>query len=177
MSRQHRCQIHRTGAFRAVESPHRFRVVGVHVHRLRAIAPTRCHRDGAAHSLPFKLLRTGGTLSHPANRRVGNDTLHRRAVAILHVGTDEISHRLRQQHCFLFQTFSHTTLSSVDGGAHANFRILCHRSQYFLLQSYGLFPQYRRTEFTKDRTKLTIEDDCECHELFYDGFVIFLTTN
>ena len=81
-------QIDGSWTFCAVESPHGLGVVRIHVHRLRTVAPARSHRDGRTHAFSLELLSTGGTLSHTANRRVADDTLHRRTVAIAQVVGD-----------------------------------------------------------------------------------------
>ena len=77
MCGEHSSQIDGTRALRSVESPHSLRVVRVHVHRLRAVAPAGGHGDGTAHALALELLGTGRTLCHTADGTIGNDALHR----------------------------------------------------------------------------------------------------
>ena len=77
MCSEHCSQIDGTRALRSVESPHSLRVVRVHIHRLRAVAPAGGHSDGTSHALALELLGTGRTLSHTADGAVGNDALHR----------------------------------------------------------------------------------------------------
>ena len=123
MCGEHGSQIDSTRALRTVKSPHSLRVVRVHVHRLRAVAPAGGHSDGTSHTLALELLGTGRTLCHTADGAVGNDALHRRAVAILEMGLNEILHCIGQSHGFHFQTLSHTALTTVDGRTYANLRI------------------------------------------------------
>ena len=128
MGGQHGCQINGTGALRTIESPYSLGVVGIHVHRLRTIAPARGHGDGAAHTLALELICTGGRLGHPADGGVGNDTFHSTAVAIVQVAADQVGHSMGQVHGLLFQTLADTALTTIDDGADANFWIFAHSS-------------------------------------------------
>ena len=76
MSSQHGSQIDGTRALRSVEAPDGLRIGGVHVHRLRAVAPARRNGDGTSHTLALELLGTGGTLTHASNRGVADNALY-----------------------------------------------------------------------------------------------------
>ena len=123
---EHGSQIDGSRALRSVEAPHRLRIVRIHIHRFRAVAPARRHRNRRTDTLALELLSAGGTLGHAANRRVGNHTLHRTSVAVAHIAFNQVFHCLGQGHGLLFQTLAHATLTAVNGGANANFRVLVH---------------------------------------------------
>jgi hypothetical protein len=50
-----------------------------------------------------------------------------------HVLADQFCHGLSQRHSLFLQTFSHSTLTSVDGGTNSDFRIFSHDIQVILL--------------------------------------------
>ena len=134
---EHGSQIDRTRALRAVETPHGLRIVRIHVHRLRAVAPARSHGNRGSHALALELLGAGGTLGHTTNRRVGNHTLHRTSVTVLHVAFNQVFHCRGQGHGLLFQTLAHATLTAVDGGANANFRVIFHLSLFLGFRKFS----------------------------------------
>jgi hypothetical protein len=86
MGGEHGGQVNGARALGAVESPYGLGVIGVHVHRLRAVAPARRDGDGGAYALALELLGTGGRLGHAADGAVGNDTLDGASVAVAQVG-------------------------------------------------------------------------------------------
>ena len=88
MGGQHGSQIDGSRTLRTIETPHGFRIVGIHVHRLRAVAPTRGHGNRRSHALALELLGTGGTLTYPADGRVRDDTLNLRSIAISQILLD-----------------------------------------------------------------------------------------
>ena len=131
MGGEHGGQIDGSRALRAVESPYGLRIVGVHVHRLGAVAPAGGDGDRRAHALALELLGAGGTLSHAAYGGVGNDALHGRAVAVAQVALNQFFHGLGQTHGLLFKALTDTALATIDGGANANFWISLHISLFF----------------------------------------------
>ena len=127
-------QINRTRAFCAVEAPHGFRVVRVHVHRLGAIAPTGGDGDGGADAFALELLGAGSALRHTTDSAVGDDALHGRAVAIAESGGYQLGNGLSQCHRLLFKAFADATLATVDGGTNPDFGVSIHKFIRFLFR-------------------------------------------
>ena len=125
MGGEYGSQIYGSRTLRTVKTPHRFRIVRIHIHCFRTVAPARGHGDGRTHTFTLELLGTGGTLTHPAYRRIRNDTLHLRAVTVPQVRLDQVLYSLGQIHRFLFQAFTDTALTTVDRRPDTNFRIVC----------------------------------------------------
>ena len=88
MTGQHGSQINGTRTLCSIKSPHGFRVVRIHIHRLSAIAPARCDGNGRAYAFAFELLGTSSTFSHTTDGSVGYHALYRATVAILQVIAD-----------------------------------------------------------------------------------------
>ena len=136
VSCQHCGQIDSTRALRAIEAPDSLRIVGIHVHRLRTIAPARGDSDGRAHTLALELFGTGSSLTHTPDSSVRDDTLHWAAIAILQVRLNQLLHGLGQTHRLLFQALTDTSLSSINGRTNTNLRII-------LLHHYFCFSIYK----------------------------------
>ena len=69
-------QVYCTRTLCAIESPHSLRIMRIHIHGLRTIAPTRSYRDGSSYSLTLEFLGTGSTLCHSTNSGVTDNTLN-----------------------------------------------------------------------------------------------------
>ncbi len=82
---QYRCKVYRTWPLGTIESPHRFRVMWMHVHSLGTVTPTGGDSDCGAYASAFKLLCTCGTLTHTSDGSIRYHTLYRCAIAILQV--------------------------------------------------------------------------------------------
>jgi len=70
MSCQYRRKIYRSWPIRAVESPHSLDCQRIHVHGLRAIAPTRADCKGNGHSFSGKFLSTSGCFGNASDRSI-----------------------------------------------------------------------------------------------------------
>ena len=121
---QYGSQIDGTRALRSVEAPYGLRIVGVHVHGLRAVAPARGDGDGRADALALELLGAGGALGNAANGRIGNHALNDASVAIAQVALNQVLYCLCQVHGLLFKTLADATLTTINRGANTNFRIV-----------------------------------------------------
>lgn len=100
--------------------------MGVHVHRLGAVAPARRNGDGGAHALALELLGTGGALANASNGGIGYDTLDGRSVAVAQVLADQFGYRFGEVHRLCLKTLAHAALTTVDGGANSNLWIIAH---------------------------------------------------
>ena len=126
VTRQHCCEIYRTGAFCAVETPNCLGPMGVHVHSFRTVAPARSYRNSSAYAFAFKLSLTRSSFCYAANRSVSNNTFNGSAVGMLYVGRNKFGNGLCQIHCLFFKALTNATLASVNSGTNPNFRILAH---------------------------------------------------
>ena len=131
-------EIDGTRALRTIEAPDSLRVVGVHIHRLRAVTPAAGNGNGRAHSLALELFGTGSTLAHTTDGGVGDDTLYGTSVAVAQIALYQILNGLGQIHGLLFKTLADTTLTTVNGRADTNLRIVCLHclSMFYLLDFY-----------------------------------------
>ena len=124
---QHGSQIDGTRPLSSVEAPHGFRVVRIHVHCLRTVAPAGGHGDGGTDTLALEFLGAGCTFGHAADGGVGDDTLYGRPVAIAQVALNQVLHCLCQVHGLLFETLTDAALTTVDRRTNANLWInFCH---------------------------------------------------
>ena len=131
---QHGGQIHRAGALGAVEAPHALDGHGVHVHSLRAVAPAGGDGEGDVHVLLLELGGAGGCLGHPSDGGVGNDHLHRLAVAVENVLLKQLLGGLGHGHGLVLQGFTDLQRAAAavddgtdaDDGILADVPVLCH---------------------------------------------------
>ena len=86
MSGEHCGEVYRTGAFCAVEAPHGFGPMRVHIHGLGAITPAGGHGDGGTDTFTLEFLGAGSGFGHTSDGAVGNHTLHGGAVGVTEVG-------------------------------------------------------------------------------------------
>ena len=126
MTSQHCSQVNCTRALCAVETPNSLRPVRVHVHRFRTIAPARSHCDCSTYAFAFELFSTCCSFCYATDSAVGDNALHRCTICVAHILADQFCHGFSQRHGLFFQTFSHSTLTSVDGGTNSDFRIFSH---------------------------------------------------
>ena len=126
MSCKYASKVHRTGTFRAVETPHRLDCHGVHVHGFRTVAPTRCDGKRDVHVVFAEFVRTCRRLGNTADCRVGNDYFDGFAVTVTHVVADKFRRRMRHIHCLVFQAFAHLDLAatSVDCGTNTYYGVV-----------------------------------------------------
>ncbi len=103
VGRQHRRQIDRTRALRAVETPDRLDRAAVHIHRLRAVAPARGHGQGDRHALFLKFRLAGRRLAHAPDRRIRNHDFHRFAVAVPQILLEQFRGRPGHVHRLVLQ--------------------------------------------------------------------------
>ena len=139
MTGQYGSQINGTRTLRSVEAPHSFRIIRIHVHRLGTIAPAGSDGNGRAYAFAFEFFSTSGTFGHTTDGTVGNHTLYGAAVAIFQVTADQLGHSFCQAHGLFFQTLANTALTTVDGRADTNFRILFHKLFYLILTISSIF--------------------------------------
>ena len=133
---QHGGQIHRAGALGAVEAPHALDGHGVHVHGLGAVAPAGGDGEGDIHIFLLELGGAGGGLGHPADGGVGNDHLHRLAVAVENVLLKQLLGGLGHGHGLVLQGLPDLqgAAAAVDGGTDADdgiladVPVLCHNN-------------------------------------------------
>ena len=130
---QHRRQIHRAGALRAVEAPHGFDGSGVHVEGLHSVTPAGGHGQGCHHVLGGEELLTPGGLRAAADGAGADHRLHGGAVGIAQ-GFHQRLGRLSQAHGLLLQALADAAPAAVDGGPDADLRIQHGHSscEYFL---------------------------------------------
>ena len=57
----------------------------MHVHRLRTVAPARCHGDCSPYPAPLEFLGALRSFGNTADSTIGYDTLNGRTVAVLHI--------------------------------------------------------------------------------------------
>ena len=126
MPRQNGSEIHRTRAFRTIETPNSLRPMRVHVHCFRAVAPARCNANRCAHAFALKLSLTSSSFSNATDCSVGNNAFYRCTIGMANISRNQFCHRLCQRHCFFLQTFAHATLTTVNRGANTNFRVFAH---------------------------------------------------
>ena len=119
---QHRRQIHRARALRAVEAPDSLGSEGVHVHGLGAVAPAGGHADGHAHVLPRELLRAVRRLFEAADGGIGDDALYGQSAAVAQIRLEEVLGGPGQAHGLIFQALANALAPSVDDGADADLR-------------------------------------------------------
>ena len=122
VGRQHRRQIHRAGALRAVEAPHRLDGAGVHVEGLHAVAPAGGDGEGGHHILRGEELLAAGSLRAAADGAGADHRLHGGAVGIAQ-GFNQRLGCLSQAHGLGLQAFADTAPPAVDDGADADLRI------------------------------------------------------
>ena len=94
VTRQHGCEIHRTGALCAVETPNSLGPMGMHVHRFRTVAPARSYRDCSTYAFALKLSLTRCSFCHTANRSISNDAFNGSAVGMLYVCRNQLGNSL-----------------------------------------------------------------------------------
>ena len=79
----------------------------------------------AAERMYRELFGTGSTLAHTTDGGVGDDTLYGTSVAVAQIALYQILNGLGQIHGLLFKTLADTTLTTVNGRADTNLRIVC----------------------------------------------------
>ena len=117
---QGRGQVHRARPLRAVEAPDRLRAQGVHVQRLRAVAPAGRHRHGEPHVFPRKLRLALRSLRNAADGRIRDHALHRQTARVLELGFDQRGHGLGHAHGLGLQPLADALAPAVDRRADAH---------------------------------------------------------
>ncbi len=126
MACKHGCEVDCARTFRAVEAPHGFRPMGMHIHCFRAVTPAGCYRDCGSHPFAFELPGTGGSFGNASYSAVGNHTFNRCAVGISQVRANQFGNGLGQVHGLILKTFTHAPLASVNGRSDTYFGIIIH---------------------------------------------------
>ena len=80
MGGKHRSEVYGAGALGSVKAPDRLDRLGVHIHRLGAVAPAGRDGQGDGNALFSELLLAGRALTDPSDRRIGDHDLDRLAV-------------------------------------------------------------------------------------------------
>ena len=126
VSGQNSCQIDSTGTLGSVEAPHGLGPVRVHVHCFGSVAPARCNRDCGADTFTLEFFGACSRFGNATDCAVGNDTLHRCAVGISEIIGYKFCYCFGKIHGFLFQTLAYASLTPVNSGTDADFRISFH---------------------------------------------------
>ena len=125
-------QIYRAGALGGVQTPDGLDRAAVEIHRFAAIAPAGRYTQGDVYALAAELVGAGGAFRHAANRRIGDDYLHRFAVGVAQVFFIELLGGERHAHRLIFQAFANLQRSpaAVDNRTNADDRILTDQSAF-----------------------------------------------
>ena len=125
MGRKDGCQVDGTGPLCRIQSPDTFNGHGVHVHRLRAIAPAGGDRERDVHAFFLKLLCALGALSHASDSGVRDHDPDRRAVRIKNIFLKQLLRAFCHGHSLLFQRASHIqgSLAPVNNGTDPDHRM------------------------------------------------------
>ena len=119
---QHRRQVDGARPLGPVEAPDRLRVLGVHVHRLRAVAPGRGDGEGQADPLALEEGRGRGGLGDPADAGRGDDALDGEAVRVAQPRAQQLRHRARHLQRLALERLADALPPPVDRGADADLR-------------------------------------------------------
>ena len=146
MGSQHGGKVHSTGSFGSVEAPHALDGVAVHIHRFCAVAPAGGNGQGDGNALTRKFLLTRGGLCHAADGGVCDHDLHRLAVRITQIRTEQICGGTRHVHRLILKRFSDAqrTAAAVNGrtdadlGVCTNITVFCH----FLFSPFHLISRH-----------------------------------
>ena len=85
VSCQYCCKIYCSRTLCSIESPYSFRVMRVHIHSFRTVAPARSYGNSRTYTFSFELFSTGCAFSNTADSAIGNHAFHRASVTVFQI--------------------------------------------------------------------------------------------
>jgi hypothetical protein len=117
---QDRRQVDSAGALGTVKAPDSLGCVGIHVHCLCTITPTRCDREGYANARVGEFGGSLGSLCDTADAGVSDYALNRQAIRVPKVLLQKPSSRASHAHRLVLQRFANPSPATVNRGADAD---------------------------------------------------------